>query len=120
MVPKEPPLPTPSNLPFQAAGGGNHNSNRMSDLCVAFTAPMMRQNGTATVTFFQLSRGPTATDAVNGGCTNSAEFTDHGGFPSSARAAHALTSESVALSFAPKAVMNNKKSKEIKIFFFIL
>src|ERR1017187_733987 len=98
MVPNEAPLPTPSNLPFQSARGGSHNSNRMSDSGVGLTVPTTRQNGTDTVTLFHPSCGPTATYAVNGGCTNPAEFTDQGSFPSPARAAQAFASEPVASS----------------------
>src|ERR1700690_1943604 len=98
MVPSEAPLPTPSNLPFQPARGGNHNSNRMSDSGVGLTVPTTRQNGTDTVTLFHLSRGPTATYAVNGGCTKPAEFTDQGRLRSPARAAQPFASESVASS----------------------
>src|SRR5580692_5953587 len=121
MVPNDPPLPTPSNLPFQSAPGGNHNSNRMSDSGVGLTVPMTRQNGTATVTFFQLSRGPTVTNTVSGGCTSSAEVTDQGSFPSPTRAAHAFTSEPFALSLdcAHRAVLNNRKSERLKILLFI-
>src|ERR1700722_1212056 len=98
MVPNEAPLPTPSNLPFQFARGGNHNSNRMSDSGVGLTVPTTRQNGTDTVTLFHRSRAPPATYAVNGGCTNPAEFTDQGSLPSPARTAHVFASEPVVSS----------------------
>src|SRR6266700_308117 len=116
MLPKEAPLPTPSNLPFQSARGGSHTSNRISDSRVGLTIPVMRQNGTDTVTVFPVSWPPSIV-TVNGGCTNSAEFTDHGCFPAPASAAHAFLSGPFVLAsdWAQVAAPRNMKATPIKV-----
>ncbi len=44
MVPAQPPLPTPANLPFQFSSG-NQTSNRICDSLVGAIVPATRQNG---------------------------------------------------------------------------
>ena len=44
MVPAQPPLPTPANLPFQFCSG-SQTSNRMCESLVGSIAPATRQNG---------------------------------------------------------------------------
>src|SRR5208282_1989467 len=46
----KPPLPTPSYLPFQAASGGSHTSNAMSESGDGSIEPCTRQKGAFTAT----------------------------------------------------------------------
>src|SRR5690242_2225270 len=48
--PANPPLPTPSYLPFQEASGGNQTSKAMSESEDGLIAPWTRQNGAFTAT----------------------------------------------------------------------
>src|SRR5580658_10506465 len=48
--PAKPPLPTPSNLPFQDVSGGSHVSNAMSESEDGLIVPSTRQNGALTAT----------------------------------------------------------------------
>src|SRR5215469_9330481 len=116
MFPKEAPLPTPSNLPFQTALGGSHTSNRISDSRVGLTVPMTRQNGTDTVTFFPVSWPPLIV-TVKGGCTNSAEFTDQGCFRAPASAAQAFVSVTfvLALDCGQDPALRNMKATPITV-----
>ena len=82
--PSKLPLPTPSNLEFQSALGGNHNSKWISESVVGLIVLVTRQNGTLTVIF-----GPAVPRAnvLNGCRINCAEST---GPPEPANAAHAF------------------------------
>ena len=44
MLPAQPPLPTPENLPFQFCSG-SHTSKRMCESLVGAISPATRQNG---------------------------------------------------------------------------
>src|SRR6516225_8296724 len=90
IAPSKLPLPTPSNLEFQSAWGGNHNSKWISESVVGLIVPVTRQNGTLTVIF-----GPAVPRAnvLNGGRTNSADCIDNGLSTPSTNAAHVFWSE---------------------------
>src|SRR5271156_2989389 len=84
MVPREAPLPTPANLPFQSWRRGNHNSKSISDLAFSVILPVTRQNGVSTLI---LPWVPRRAAMLNGGCTNSADLIDHRGLPAPGRVA---------------------------------
>src|SRR5271170_1559498 len=96
MVPREAPLPTPANLPFQSWRRGNHNSKSISDLAFSVTLPVTRQNGVSTLI---LPWAPRRAAMLNGGCTNSADLIDHRGLPAPARLAQSVSSGVAGLLF---------------------
>jgi hypothetical protein len=96
MVPREAPLPTPANFPFQSWRRGIHNSKSISDPAFSVTLPITRQNGLSTLI---LTCEPRCIGMLNGGCTNSADLIDQRVLPPPVRVVQAVPSGSAGSLF---------------------